>query len=127
MPACRTMPVFYGIVFLTMRLSQETLSLNVHEVLKALSNPARLSIVQKLKQPKKHFPVADQLVDADEVGVCVSIIQETAGLSQSTISVYMATLHRAGLVDSTRVGPWTYYKRNEANIQRFMHEFGEQI
>ncbi|MDM8547392.1 ArsR/SmtB family transcription factor [Candidatus Venteria ishoeyi] len=101
--------------------------MDILEVFKALSNPVRLTIVQKLKEPKKHFPVADQLVDADQEGVCVSIIQETSGLSQSTVSSYLATLHRAGIIQSRRIGPWTYYKRNEENIQIFMKQLAEQI
>ena len=59
--------------------------------LKAINNPVRLDILRWLKEPKVNFEVADQLVDADEVGVCVSIIQEKAGLSQSTVSAYLAT------------------------------------
>ncbi|MFI7636902.1 ArsR/SmtB family transcription factor [Nonomuraea sp. NPDC049400] len=40
------------------------------------------------------------------------------GLAQSTVSSYMTTLERAGLVQSTRVGKWTHYKRDEARIRR---------
>lgn len=95
--------------------------MDLNEVIKALGNPVRMDIVRWLKTPKAHFDVADQLVDADKEGVCVSIIQEKAGLSQSTVSVYLAALQRAGLVRSTRIGAWTYYKRDEANIQRFLN------
>jgi ArsR family transcriptional regulator len=28
----------------------------------------------------------------------------------------MSVLQRAGLVESTRIGQWTYYRRNEARI-----------
>jgi len=41
---------------------------------------------------------------------------EKAGISQSTASQFMAVLQRAGLVGSTRIGQWTYYRRNEARI-----------
>ena len=88
---------------------------DVSEVLKALDNPARLAILAWLKEPVKNFP--EQEVDASEVGVCVSIIQARANLSQSTVSLYLATLQRARLVTSQRIGPWTYYKRHEENIQ----------
>ena len=54
--------------------------------------------------------------DVREVGVCVSHIQERAGLSQSTTSQYLSILQKAGLVTATRIGQWTYYKRNEQNI-----------
>ncbi len=101
--------------------------LDVNEVLKSLSNPARLTIVQKLKEPKKNFRTSSQLVDADQEGVSVSLIQETTGLSQSTVSIYLANLQRAGLVSSNRIGAWTYYKRNERNIQIFLKQLSEQI
>ena len=106
-------------------LRQNEMDLN--EVIKALDNPARMDIVRWLKAPKTHFDVAEQLVDADEEGVCVSIIQEKAGLSQSTVSVYLAALQRAGLIRSNRIGAWTYYKRDEASIQKFLDLLGAEL
>lgn len=85
------------------------------EIFKALSNRTRLQIVQGLKDPVKNFPPQDE-GDVHTVGVCVSSIQEGVGLSQSTVSDYLTTLQRAGLVEAKRIGQWTYYKRNEATI-----------
>lgn len=65
--------------------------------------------MQWLKEPEKHFP--DQ--EGFDSGVCVGQIQKKAGLTQSTVSEYLSILQRAGLVESTRLGQWTYYKRNE--------------
>ncbi|GGV63329.1 ArsR/SmtB family transcription factor [Streptomyces massasporeus] len=45
--------------------------------------------------------------------MCVTRIQATAGLSQSTVSSYMSTLERAGLVRPTRMGKWTHHRRDE--------------
>ncbi len=97
-----------------------TMSIDVSEALKALDNPTRLAILTWLKDPRTHFP--QQAVDPEQVGVCVSIIQERAGLSQSTVSLYLTSLQRAQLVTSQRIGPWTYYKRHEANIARFLEQ-----
>jgi DNA-binding transcriptional ArsR family regulator len=84
------------------------------DVCKALANPTRLQIMGWLRNPTAHFaPQADSM---EEVGVCVKQIQEKAGISQSTTSQFMAVLQRAGLVQSTRVGPWTYYRRNDVRI-----------
>ncbi len=47
------------------------------------------------------------------------IIQERSGLSQSTISSYLASLQRAQLVTSQRIDQRTYYKRHEKNIAAF--------
>jgi DNA-binding transcriptional ArsR family regulator len=80
-------------------------------IFKALSNKTRLEILNWLKQPQENFPEQAELGFAE--GVCVGQIQKKAGLTQSTVSEYLATLQRAGLVKSSRVGQWTYYKRNE--------------
>lgn len=89
--------------------------MNPLEAFKALSNDTRLEILAWLKEPKKHFP-PQSACDVRDVGVCVSDIQKKVGLSQSTVSQYLSTLQKAGLVTATRVGQWTYYKRNEKNI-----------
>ncbi|WP_069660978.1 ArsR/SmtB family transcription factor [Arcticibacter eurypsychrophilus] len=85
--------------------------MNQVEIFKALSNKTRLQILNWLKEPEVNFP--EQLDNGFEEGVCVGQIQKKAGLTQSTVSEYLSTLQRAGLVKSTRVGQWTYYKRNE--------------
>jgi DNA-binding transcriptional ArsR family regulator len=84
------------------------------EVCKALANPTRLQIMGWLRDPTEHF--APQTDPIEQVGVCVKQIQEKAGVSQSTASQFMAVLQRAGLVESTRIGQWTYYRRNETRI-----------
>ena len=84
------------------------------EFCKALANPTRLQIMGWLRDPTAHFqPQADPL---EQAGVCVRQIHEKAGVLQSTASQFMAVLQRAGLVQSTRIGQWTYYRRNEARI-----------
>jgi DNA-binding transcriptional ArsR family regulator len=81
------------------------------EIFKALSNKTRLQILNWLKEPELSFP--EQAVYGYESGVCVGQIQQKAGLTQSTVSEYLSTLQRAGLVKSERKGQWTYYQRNE--------------
>lgn len=95
-------------------------------VLKALSNESRLRILEWLKDPKRHFGRQD-VGDFDTDGVCVSVIQRKAGLSQSTVSSYLALLTRAGLVKAKRVGQWTYYRRDEPAIRRFVQELGAAL
>ncbi|WP_424769241.1 ArsR/SmtB family transcription factor [Paenibacillus sp. sgz302251] len=89
-------------------------------IFKALSNETRVNILDWLKEPEKHFPVQEG-GDSNKIGVCVSHIQEKAGLSQSTVSQYLLLLQRAGLLEANRYGQWTYYKRNEQAIQAFAH------
>jgi len=80
------------------------------EIFKALSNKSRLQILQWLKEPEISFPEQE---GGFENGVCVGQIQHKSGLTQSTVSEYLALMQRTGLVTATRVGQWTYYKRNE--------------
>jgi DNA-binding transcriptional ArsR family regulator len=82
------------------------------EIFKALSNKTRLQILQWLKSPELYFPEQEH-ADFKEVGVCVGQIQKKAGLTQSTVSEYLSILQKSGLLESTRLGQWTYYKRNE--------------
>ncbi|WP_423464172.1 ArsR/SmtB family transcription factor [Promicromonospora sp. MS192] len=92
--------------------------LDAVEALKALANPARLQIMDWLRDPHGEFAQWEPIADRDEVGVCVSHLQAKSGLAQSTISSYMATLERAHLVRSTRIGKWVHYKRNEDTLSR---------
>lgn len=96
------------------------------EAFKALSNRTRLDIVKRLKDPVNNFPPQEE-GDVHTVGVCVSSIQEGVGLSQSTVSDYLATLQRAGLVEVQRVGQWTYYKRNEKAINALAELIGKDL
>ncbi len=100
--------------------------MNLLEIFKALSNRTRLKILRDLKDPAKNFPPQDE-GDVFAVGVCVSSIQEGVGLSQSTVSDYLATLHKAGLVEVRRIGQWTYYKRNEATISALAELIGKEL
>lgn len=86
------------------------------EVFKALSNEARLQILEWLKDPKAHFRPQEG-IDLVEIGVCVSQITEKLNMTQSTASQYLSILQRAGLVSATRLGKWTYYKRDEEAIK----------
>ncbi|WP_329456499.1 ArsR/SmtB family transcription factor [Streptomyces sp. NBC_01497] len=97
------------------------------EPLKALANPVRLQVLQWLREPEDNFPVDPAVTDPRTVGVCVSHIQAKAGLAQSTVSAYMATLERAGLVRSTRVGKWTHYRRDEERISELVEQLRRSV
>ncbi len=97
--------------------------MNMDEVLKALSNPARLQMMEFLKKPEDH--VTDQLHPL-EFGICAGQF-ERCGLSQSTVSAHLAILQRAELVTSNRVGQWIFYKRNGETIDAFLRQIGALI
>ncbi|WP_373311549.1 ArsR/SmtB family transcription factor [Streptomyces mashuensis] len=97
------------------------------EVFKALGNPARLQIMQWLKDPETHFAAYEPIADRRTVGVCVTHIQAKSGLAQSTVSSYMSTLERAGLVRPTRVGKWTHYRRDEERLAEVARAIGTEV
>ncbi|MBB2496638.1 ArsR/SmtB family transcription factor [Aquipseudomonas ullengensis] len=97
--------------------------LDIDEIIKALAHPVRREILQWLKEPEQHFPDQDHPL---EIGVCAGQF-ERCGLSQSTVSVHLATLQRAGLISSKKVGQWSFFKRNEEVIQAFLKDFNAQL
>jgi DNA-binding transcriptional ArsR family regulator len=96
------------------------------EIFKALSNKTRLQILTWLKEPELHFPEQPN-ADFEKVGVCVGQIQIKSGLSQSTISEYLSILQRADLINSTRLGQWTYYKRNKEGLKKLSHIINTEL
>jgi DNA-binding transcriptional ArsR family regulator len=97
------------------------------EVFKALANPARLQIMRWLKDPEAYFGEYEPIADRRSVGVCVTHIQAKSGLAQSTVSSYMSTLERAGLVHPTRVGKWTHYRRDEERLAQLARAIGTSV
>lgn len=98
--------------------------LDLDEIIKALSHPVRRDILHWLKHPAKQFP--DQY-HSTEHGVCAGQIDQRCGLSQSTVSAHLATLQRAGLVNSQKIGQWHFFQRNEATIQAFLAQMSEEL
>ncbi len=98
--------------------------LDIDEIIKALSHPVRRDMLRWLKEPEKYFVEQDHPI---EIGVCAGKFDQRTGLSQSTVSVHLATLQRAGLVTSRRVGQWNFFKRNEETIQAFLDQLGDEL
>ena len=103
----------------------ELMNHDLRDIFKALGSDVRLQMLYWLKDPARHFPepVAERDSYAGplppvppDAGVCVGYLQRKAGISPSTASAHLAVLQRAGLIEATRVGQWTYYRRNDARI-----------
>ncbi|OJF96956.1 ArsR/SmtB family transcription factor [Pararhizobium antarcticum] len=93
------------------------------EILKALAHPKRIEMLAWLKEPQAHFSNQEHPLD---MGVCASQF-ERCGLSQSTVSAHLATLQRAGLVSTRRVGQWIFYRRNEETIAAFLTDISRTL
>ena len=93
-------------------------TIDIDAIHKALANSVRREILTSLKEPATCFPEQELSL---ENGVCAGAINTRCGLSQSTVSAHLAVLQNAGLVSSTRIGQWVFFKRNEAVIQAFLN------
>ena len=86
------------------------------DVIKALANQRRLTILDWLKNPRSHFPPQ---VEGDLVrdGVCALLLAEKLGITQATLSEHMRVLVQAELVLPKRIKQWTFYRRDEKRIR----------
>ena len=99
--------------------------MDIEKTIAALNNPVRRDILKWLKDRSNFPPALPEHSDLE--GVCVQYIQEKAKLSQSTISNYMGLLKQAGLVVSERHGQWTFYRRDEKAIQKFLKAAEDEL
>ena len=74
------------------------------EVLKALSDGTRLEIVRLLLDGEK----------------CVCQIFPHVRRTQSTVSIQLATLEKAGLIESRREGKKIFYKINDNRVKKIL-------
>lgn len=98
--------------------------MDIDAIHKALANPVRRQILQWLKDPEQHFVEQELPLD---MGVCAGLIDRRLGLSQSTVSAHLATLQKAGLVSTKKVGQWSFFKRDEAAIQAFLEQLQQGL
>jgi len=80
-------------------------------------------MLQWLKEPEQHF--SDQAHPLD-MGICARQF-ERCGLSQSTVSAHLASLHKAGLITSKKIGQWIFYKRDEDAIANFLAQLTSRL
>src|SRR5580765_1838285 len=94
--------------------------------LKALANGHRLQILAFLKDPKGNFPPQ---VDGDLVkdGVCAIFIEEKLGLAQPTTAQHLKILVEAGFLIPKRIKKWTFYRRDEKVIRKFIKELKKEV
>lgn len=97
---------------------------DMDDIIKALAHPVRRKMLVWLKDPQRSFASQEH---SFELGVCAGKIFEKANLSQSTISVHLATLQKAGLITARKVGQWIFYARNEPLIEKFLKQFNNEL
>ncbi|QSR19564.1 transcriptional regulator [Novosphingobium sp. KA1] len=86
------------------------------DLLRALGNEHRLTILGWLSDPRAHFP-EQRDGDLVEDGVCVGFITDKIGLSQPTVTNHLQYLSKAGVVTSKRIKNWAFYKLVPSRIE----------
>lgn len=94
--------------------------------MKAVASPVRLDILHYLKDPTSNFPAQ---VDGDLVhdGVCADFIREKLNIAAATASRHLTLLTDAGLLIALRKKGWTFYRRDEKAIQRFVNHLRSEL
>lgn len=100
--------------------AHSALTNNLTDIFKVLANDYRLDMLMWLKDPKQHFASQTCVPDVFVGGVCVGQIAEKSGLAQSVASAYLNSLKQVGLVESKRIGKWTYYRYNANAVNDFL-------
>jgi DNA-binding transcriptional ArsR family regulator len=100
------------------------MNMDIDAIHKALANPVRRQILAWLKTPGEYFSEQEYPLN---LGVCAGLIDQRTGLSQSTVSAHLATLQRAELVTSKRIGQWIFFKRNEEVIDAFLNHMNSDL
>ncbi|RMU98691.1 ArsR family transcriptional regulator [Pseudomonas syringae pv. tomato] len=103
---------------------ENDMQIDLDDIIKALAHPVRREILTWLKVPRTTFPAQEHSI---EHGVCAGQIDQRAGLSQSTVSAHLATLQRAGLISSKKVGQWHFFRRNEEVIEAFVQALIKEL
>ncbi|MBI3514727.1 MAG: winged helix-turn-helix transcriptional regulator [Proteobacteria bacterium] len=90
---------------------------------KALSDPARIRIIEFLHRP-------DATCCTVEDRVCASDLEGLLGLSQPAVSHHVKVLVQAGLVLAEKCGRFTCYRVNRprfAELQRYLASFAGEF
>jgi ArsR family transcriptional regulator len=85
---------------------------------KALSDPARLRILDFLWRP-------DAACCSLEDKVCACDVESLLGLSQPAVSHHMKILVQAGLITAGKEGRWVYYRINRPRFREVAQWLGQ--
>ena len=98
----------------------------MNQIAKILSSERRQQVLKWLVDPVANFP-AQHTGDLVKDGVCVGFIADKLGIAQPSATSQMKILQEAGLVTSTRIAQWTFYRRDEAGIKKARSELSSLL
>lgn len=97
--------------------------MDLTKALTSLTNPNRQQIMRVLRDPNTHFEPNGTYIDP--VGICVAQVAKHLEVSPALASQFLSQLKAKGLLTSTRMGKFTYYRRHEPGIQEFIRTLAD--
>lgn len=93
--------------------------------LKALASPTRLKVLELLRNPAAFDGPRDAA--GQPLGVTAKALLKHFRLAQPSFNEQMNVLIGIGLVEATKVGRWTVYKRDEERIRQLKQTIIDQL
>jgi ArsR family transcriptional regulator len=90
--------------------------MQLHKGLRALANPTRLRVLELLRDPAAFD--GPRAADGRPLGVTAKALLRHRRCSQPAFHEQMDVLIGLGIVESSRVGRWVVYKRDEERIRQ---------
>src|SRR5215469_8280903 len=100
--------------------------MSISEAIQALGNKRRLTILEWLKDPERHFP-PQRDGDLIKDGVCGLLIARKLRVSQPAVTEHLKILFEAGFLKSKRIKKWTFYKRDEKAIKAIKRAISDRV
>lgn len=93
--------------------------------LKALASPTRLKVLELLRNPAAFDGPRDAA--GQPLGVTAKALLKHFRIAQPSFNEQMDVLIGIGLVEATKVGRWTVYKRDEERIRQLKQTIIDQL
>jgi DNA-binding transcriptional ArsR family regulator len=93
--------------------------------LKALASPTRLKVLELLRDPAAFDGPRDAA--GQPLGVTAKALLKHFRIAQPSFNEQMDVLIGIGLVEATKVGRWTVYKRDEERIRQLKQTIIDQL
>lgn len=93
--------------------------------LKALASPTRLKVLELLRNPAAFDGPRDAA--GQPLGVTAKTLLKHFRIAQPSFNEQMNVLIGVGLVEATKVGRWTVYKRDEERIRQLKQTIIDQL
>lgn len=99
--------------------------MQLHKGLRAIANPTRLRVLELLKDPAAFD--GPRTADGRPLGVTAKELLKHIKCSQPAFHEQMQVLIGVGLVESSKVGRWVVYQRDEERIRQLKQTIIDQL